>query len=398
MAGSIANVSLSYSLEDRVAVEPIRNAFWNAGFRTHFDVESIGDAGFAEQLKRELEWAECIVVFWSNSAAKSKWAEEGIRHAIRAWSAGRLLLAALDDTPLPVGLRDFSPVAVGDGSDSAVAQLIERAKAIVASGAGDAAEQLVEPPAAAAVVGATIESVPRFAAWPLARIFGAVSNVGFAGLAILGVTALAASLLSPKRLTELPVELRFPLAPGPPQAPTAPLFPIVLGMLVLGVVIGAGAVWVWTVRPRASAKISPIMTMVPTAPADGRLQVFVSYSHEDMNVVDRLVEQIEDMGYPVWIDRQAAGSQRYAAPIVGAIRRSKLVALMCSRNAFSSDHVIREIYVAGDFKKPFISFQLDLTEFPDDVIYFVSGFPRIPISKVNSQQLRSEITRLVAER
>ena len=89
------------------------------------------------------------------------------------------------------------------------------------------------------------------------------------------------------------------------------------------------------------------------------------------------------------------GSQRYAAPIVGAIRGSKLVALMCSRNAFASDHVIREIYVAGDFKKPFIAFQLDPTDFPDDILYFISGFPRIPIAGVNSEQLRSEIARLV---
>jgi hypothetical protein len=30
--------------------------------------------------------------------------------------------------------------------------------------------------------------------------------------------------------------------------------------------------------------------------------------------------------------------------------------LMCSADAFKSDHVIREVYVAGDNKKPFIMF------------------------------------------
>ncbi len=71
---------------------------------------------------------------------------------------------------------------------------------------------------------------------------------------------------------------------------------------------------------------------------------------------------------------------------------------MCWRSAFASDHVIREIYVAGDFKKPFIAFQLDPTDIPDDVLYFVSGFPRIPIASVNQQQLRSEIARLATQR
>ena len=69
---------------------------------------------------------------------------------------------------------------------------------------------------------------------------------------------------------------------------------------------------------------------------------------------------------------------------------------MWSQNAFTSDHVIREVYVAGDYKKPFIAFQLDSTQFPDEILYFVSGFPRISIATIDQQQLRSEIARLVA--
>ena len=68
---------------------------------------------------------------------------------------------------------------------------------------------------------------------------------------------------------------------------------------------------------------------------------------------------------------------------------------MCSRNAFASEQVIREVYVAGDFKKPFIAFELDTADFPDDVLYFVSGFPRIPVASVDPQRLRSEIAWLV---
>ena len=124
--------------------------------------------------------------------------------------------------------------------------------------------------------------------------------------------------------------------------------------------------------------------------------MFVSYSYRDEREVEQLVQQIEQMGYPVYIDRQLTGAQRYAGSIVMAIRTSRLIALMCSRNAFASDHVIREIYVAGDYKKPFIAFQLDATEFPDEVLYFLSGFPRIPIATIDAQRLRSEIARLLA--
>jgi hypothetical protein len=80
------------------------------------------------------------------------------------------------------------------------------------------------------------------------------------------------------------------------------------------------------------------------------------------------------------------------------IRGSRLIALMCSQNSFASDQVLREIYVAGDYKKPFIVFQLDPTEFPDDVRYFVSGFPQIPAASIKASNLKAEIELLLAAR
>jgi len=171
--------------------------------------------------------------------------------------------------------------------------------------------------------------------------------------------------------------------------------------LVLGAVIGAAFVWMWSKqssrrweqnapepKSAASNEAAPI--------ADMGHHVFVSYSHRDGPTVEQLVKDIERAGYTVWIDRQSPMSRRYAAPIVRAIKASRVVALMCSENSFASDHVIREVYVAGDYKKPFIAFQLDHSDFPEEVLYFVTGFPRVPVEELDSQQLRSELARLVA--
>ena len=195
------------------------------------------------------------------------------------------------------------------------------------------------------------------------------------------------------------------LAPAPPlgqqSVPSDGLMFIAM-MLLAGIAIGAGSVWAWLKwgrrRPAPTlaivpASLAPAIRASTTAPTH---QVFVSYSRQDGSAVDELVKHIEKAGYTVWIDRHSTGSQRYAAPIVRAIKTSQLVALMCSQNAFGSDHVIREVYVAGDYKKPFIAFQLDQSEFPDDVLYFVSGFPRVRTDALDIQQLRSEIARLVA--
>jgi TIR domain len=175
----------------------------------------------------------------------------------------------------------------------------------------------------------------------------------------------------------------------------------VVGALLLGALVGVGgAKLIWSTKSRSNAKPAPLAAVPPSPPeqaADAKrsLLIFVSYSRKDADAVDRLVHHLEDLGFQVWIDRHSTGSQRYAAQIVGAIRASKLVALMCSRNAFASDQVIREVYVAGDNKKPFIVFQLDLTDFPDEVQYFISGFPRIEVANLDLQGLRSEIVRVV---
>jgi hypothetical protein len=202
-----------------------------------------------------------------------------------------------------------------------------------------------------------------------------------------------------------------PPSPGPSEVSLSFGFVALLVIVVAAVAaaIGAGVVWALNRRTSRRAEITrldlarsdavrsqtaPAAPAPATAPRNAPL-IFVSYSRQDGQTVDQLVQVIEQAGYTVWIDRQSTGSQRFAAPIVKAIRMSKLVALMCSRHAFESDHVIREVYVAGECKKPFIAFQLDPANFPDDVLYFVSGFPRVPITALDVQQLRTEIARLV---
>jgi hypothetical protein len=106
--------------------------------------------------------------------------------------------------------------------------------------------------------------------------------------------------------------------------------------------LGLGISWAWIVQLRRRTRRLQIVRLTQEAAANGGVQVFVSYSHMDLSTVESVVQQMERMGYSIWIDRQATGPQRYATQIVRAIRTSNLVALMCSQNAFTSDHVIRE--------------------------------------------------------
>jgi hypothetical protein len=123
--------------------------------------------------------------------------------------------------------------------------------------------------------------------------------------------------------------------------------------------------------------------------------VFVSYSLKDALPVDALVNVIQGAGHGVWIDRTKEGGERYAGPIVTAIKQAKVIALMASQNAFGSDHVVREIYVAGKWRKPFVVFELDASSLPEWSDYFLSGFPQIPLRSFRDQgQLKAEIVRV----
>jgi TIR domain len=284
-------ISLSYSREDTADIRRIENALLAAGFETVIDRVSVRDESFEQALERELEGAQCVIVFWSASAAQSRFAQRGIRTAIRAWSSGRLLLAALDDTTLPVGLRDISPISVRSASGSGIKELIERTEAVVA--ASRIYPLLSGPPA-------TVEFSPAFYRKGNGRVW-------IVSIAVLAAFALFLCLISlggsiarflatkfnalsgqsgpPESPLELPPKL------APPDATEMWLL-IVFGALFVGVLIGLGAAWARGLRTRRTSETFPIATLTART-AEHDPHVFVSYSHQDAGIVDGLVKEIE---------------------------------------------------------------------------------------------------------
>jgi hypothetical protein len=419
----MTEVFVNYSRTDRRVALPIVVAIGQAGLQVRRPAMSYDGDPVAEQIKRELGEAQCLVVLWSEAAAQSLWVQQEVHCAIRAWSSDRLVLATLDDTPLPVGLRDLSPISIRDATDSGTQQLIERARTIVEkSKSEEFRKRALAKPAPPAPVRAPL---PRFKSIALVAgttvLIGAlVSLLSLLSLWV-GLWGVPPSHVQGPLIGRPPPVVLLPPRPEPPVQSQPPVLlppvqstpwfyreppvlaahlPFVLILIVLGAAIGAAALWAatkvrwrWHSKRALSSMLSPPQIL---AKSNGAAQVFVSYSHQDVRTVDQLVQQIEQLGYAVWIDRQSTGHQRYATAIVGAIRMSRLVALMCSQDAFRSDHVIREVYLAGDFKKPFIVFNLDCAGLPDEILYFVSGFPRVSVATIDPQQLRSQIAQLMA--
>jgi hypothetical protein len=171
---------------------------------------------------------------------------------------------------------------------------------------------------------------------------------------------------------------------------------LLIAIVAISAIICGAGLWLYNQRRHKVAKLSYTLVSKDNQTAGGSSsQVFVSYSRADTDVVNQIVAQIKQLGYTIWIDYEEESSQRYAARIVAAIRKSRLVALMCSRHSVNSDQVVREVYVAGDYKKPFVIFQLDTTQFPDEFLYFLSGYPRISATNLNTARLHSQIEKAI---
>jgi hypothetical protein len=472
----MAHVFMSFAEQDAEIARAIVEAIEQAGIHVSrsTSLETANDRTVAGEPDELLEAAQCSILLWSSATARSGFDHEAVRLALRAWSEERLVIATLDDTALPVGMRDLPgiPVQKSQNGIDATDLVAELQSTLARSPHGDPAAASEGPSATGEVLASIAIPPARLSPYRPRRRYRLALLV-----AVLLLTAGATTWLvlpdrrdtaswksvpvakfdedaarklrermereraeqerangtpdveemqktGPRRrlrtrtsppATEVSPPIQSPApssAPPPDSRSPAPgagpplgapsrssdIVLFLLAMLALGIALGAASMWAWSLRSnRRRQRARPTAPLqAATLSADPAHQVFVSYSRQDGSAVETLVKEIEHAGYAVWIDRHSTGSQRYAAPIVRAIKSSRIVALMCSRNSFTSDHVIREVYVAGDYKKSFIAFQLDHSEFPDEVQYFVSGFPRVQLEALDVQQLRSELARLVA--
>ncbi len=380
----MAEAFLNYASRDRAAASAISDRLQLEGIRTP-EPNLVPGIDFASAVERAIETADCVIVLWSIAASQSEFAALELKHAIKAWTEDRLVLVTLDDTPLPVGLRDQKAIefdgrerqALGEVADA----VLDRVRA------REDAHPSARPPKAptmARVDGhAPLKAAARGSGW------------AFTVLGFLLVTIPLVLWLAPRTQDQIfwSDDLMSRLLEM--------LQPVAWAIVALCAAI---AIFVLYRATRQHSKIQPALpapgtpAIRPAETVARRRDIFISYSWKDSSVVERLVSRIEGAGYGVWIDRSSrdGASARYAGPIVGAIRSSRVVAVMCSNNAFGSDHVVREVYVAGDFKKPFLRVDLDGADVPDELLYFLTGFPKLAPAELEGSDFKNIMQRFVA--
>src|SRR5271170_1415931 len=101
--------------------------------------------------------------------------------------------------------------------------------------------------------------------------------------------------------------------------------------------------------------------------------VFISYASQDVAVANAVVEALEGHGVKCWIaPRDVVPGEFYASAILHAIDASKVIALVLSEKAATSQHVLREVERASSKRHPVVAFRTDLAPMAD-LEYFLSA-------------------------
>src|SRR5262249_40572215 len=121
----------------------------------------------------------------------------------------------------------------------------------------------------------------------------------------------------------------------------------------------------------------PVTPPTPGAIAAERTDqrdVFVSYSAEDKEIADQVRDFLEEQAVSCWVaSRDIDSGQNFAAAIVQAINRSRVMVLILSPFANRSEHTAREVALAAKRGIPIIPFRAENVDPSEALAYFLSN-------------------------
>ena len=157
-------------------------------------------------------------------------------------------------------------------------------------------------------------------------------------------------------------------------------------------------------KPRAEAPArNPRNAHKPRAPRPRRAgatpsadAVFVSYARANDMTVLPLVEAAKREGRKFWLDQQGiSAGDGWAGEIVRAIKAAGGVVVMCSKAAFESDHVKREIYLADRYKKKLVPVFIEQAVPPEDFEYFFAGVQSLNLYDTPEDERSEALVRIL---
>jgi hypothetical protein len=313
------------------------------------------------------------------------------QRALDAWAEGRLLVVKLDKASIaPVGLRDLPAL---DASSEAQREFKwnELVNAIRDKLRAPPREQAGEEGAATAPPHTTQAAAKKSGAGPVGLLLAVLLVPGIAALA-LTVAIWLTNRAAHGSLQDLLASINaFGARYGLPAGLTAPL----CGVALLVAILSFAVIVARAVMPAArQARREAAPQAAPVARADA---VFVSYARANEKSVLPVIEAAKQAGKRFWLDQQSiTPAEGWAGEIVRAIRGAREVLVMCSKAAFESDHVKREIYLADRYCKKLVPVYIEEATPPEDFEYFFAGVQALRLFDTPEADRASALSKALA--
>lgn len=374
-------VFVSFASADREAAESLERALERRGQFVELDD--------GETAMRPIMAPDVLIALISRDFVFSRWRLRHEQRALDAWAAGKLILVKLDHHIAPVGLRDLPSI---DASFAAQREFvwIKVADAIRDKLRTGRSEETQEGPEE--------RPSPRLKK-PNGRLGSLVLGIL---LAIPGgvAAAIAASIWlvnrigpSPGTWTDLIAGVEdFGVRYGVPVGVTPWVFGAAIIITLAVLVFGISRVVLGLFQRRSG----PVLAPEPGASAAGDT-VFISYARANQAVVLPVVDAAREAGRALWVDQQGGVSagEGWAGEIVKAIRGAAGVVVMCSKAAFESDHVKREVYLADRYKKRLTPVFIEPAEPPEDFEYFFAGVEALKLFETPAEERSQAFVRVL---
>jgi hypothetical protein len=309
------------------------------------------------------------------------------QRALDAWADGRLMVVKLDNAIAPVGLRDLPALDAGEAAQRE-ARWQELANAID----GKLRQSLGPPPRQANKRGPGV----AIAVCVLGLIVAApVALMLRRALLVAAYTTTVSGGGEPSDLRVAVERAADVLGVAEDQV----LLLVGGAIAIVGVGLAIALVWltiallrgVLRAASRRTAKAGETLQASPPAQTDA---VFVSYARANQSLVVSVIEAAQREGRRFWLDRKGVvAGDSWAGEIVRAIRGAAGVMVMCSRAAFESDHVKREVYLADRYRKKLVPVFIENTQPPEDFEYFFAGVQSLNLFDTPEAERPQEVLR-----
>jgi len=317
------------------------------------------------------------------------------QRALDAWAEGRLMVVKLDNGIAPVGLRDLpafdaSSEAEREHKWNQLANLI---------GETLRAQPRPEPRAEAPrqSPGPTAPGDPPQKSRRGLLVPTLMAMPGIAALAIVMAVWLGERIgPRPGSWQDLLGGLNaFGARIGLPAGAGAPISAAALVLMAMSLALIVARLLTPIARP---AKRSP--PGQPPAQGTGQAMaepVFVCYARANSKLVLPVIEEAKQNGKTFWLDQHnMAGAESWAGEIVKVIGGAGEVLVMCSKAAFESDHVKREIYLADRYRKKLVPVFIEDAAPPEDFEYFFAGVQALKLFETPAAERAAALQRALA--